>query len=172
MALARSQHFDSAPRPAAAVRTLVAMPTLSRADEVELLAASYYEAGYWCGESVVKAVNEVTGHTLPAEVSAMASGFCEGLGGSRCMCGALAGAVMASGMFTGRTSPQQPWEPSYSAAGELRRRWVEDQQAETCDEVVARIGDMDDPARWAHCAMLVGRSARWVVEILEDQGRI
>ncbi len=142
----------------------------SRAESVELLASSYYEQGYHCGESVVRAVNEIAGQPLPAEAMRMASGFCEGLGGSRCMCGALAGGVMAAGLLAGRETAQDLWEPSYDAAAELRARWVDDQDAETCDEVVRRIGRMRDPERWAHCTLLVGTTARWVVEIAEREG--
>ena len=129
-----------------------------------------YESGYWCAESVLKAVNEVAGEPLPPDAMRLTSGFCEGFGGSRCTCGALAGAVMAVGMFCGRLGPDDPWEPSYEAAGELRRRFVEDQGAGTCDEIVSAIGDMDLPQRWAHCAELVGKCARWVVEIAEAEG--
>lgn len=100
----------------------------------------------------------------------MASGFCEGLGGSRCICGALAGGVMAVGLLAGRAEPDDEWEPSYDAAAELRRRWVEDQDAQSCDEVVERIGGMHLPQRWAHCTVLVGTTARWVVQIAEEQG--
>ncbi len=148
-----------------APRSLVEPPVFSRAEEAEVAAASYYEQGYWCGESVLKAVNDVLGHPMPPEVFKLASGFCEGLGGSRCICGALAGGVMASGLLTGRVGPEDAWESSYDAASELRRRWIEDQDAETCDEVVKRIGGMHLPERWAHCTMLVGRTARWVVEV-------
>lgn len=149
-------------------RSLVAAPPLSCAERAELAASSYYEQGYWCGESVVKAVNDELGHPMPPEVFKMASGFCEGLGGSRCICGALAGGVMATGLVTGRSTPDHEWEPSYDAAGELRRRWTEDQNAETCEDVVARIGGMHLPERWAHCTMLVGRTARWVMEIVSE----
>ncbi len=82
-------------------RSLTELAPLSTADRAEFAASSYYEAGYWCGESVVKAVNEALGHPMPPEVFRMASGFCEGLGGSRCICGALAGGVMASGLTVG-----------------------------------------------------------------------
>ena len=41
----------------------------------------------------------------------------------------------------------------------------------SCDEVVVRIGGMHLPERWAHCTMLVGRTARWVVEIAEQASR-
>jgi C_GCAxxG_C_C family probable redox protein len=151
-----------------AVRHVSAMPSLPLADEVELAAASYYESGYWCGESVLKAVNEALDTPMPPDTYRMASGFCEGLGGSRCICGALAGGVMATGLFAGRVSPSDAWEPSYEAAAELRRRWIADQQAETCDEVAARLGGMASPERWAHCALLVGRTARWVIEMAEE----
>lgn len=150
-------------------RSLSSPDALGPADRAELAAATYYERGFHCGESVVKAVNEVLDHPLPPEVFRMASGFCEGLGGSRCICGALAGGVMAVGLTAGRSSAEDEWEPAYDGAAELRRRWIEDQNAETCDEVVRRIGGMHLPERWAHCTMLVGRTARWVVEISDDE---
>lgn len=142
---------------------------LSRAEAAESRASKLYESGYWCAESVFKTVNEIAGQPLPPTATRVASGFCEGFGGSRCTCGALAGAVMSVGLLSGREGPDDAWEPSYDAAGELRRRFEADQDATTCDEIVARIGDMDLPARWAHCAGLVGRNARWVVEIAERQ---
>jgi C_GCAxxG_C_C family probable redox protein len=142
----------------------------SLADEVESTAAGYYETGYWCGESVLKAVNDALGNPMPAETFRLASGFCEGLGGSRCVCGALAGGVMATGLFVGRISPHEPWEPSYEAAAKLRERWMADQQAATCEEVAVRFGGMERPERWAHCTLLVGRTARWVIEMAEEAG--
>jgi C_GCAxxG_C_C family probable redox protein len=140
------------------------------AEQAELSAASLYETGYWCGEAVLKTINEIAPVSLAGDVSRLASGFCEGFGGSRCTCGALAGSVMAAGLLTGRRGPEDAWEPVYDFAGELRRRFVADQNAESCNEIVARIGDMDDPERWDHCTMLVGRCARWVVEIAEERG--
>lgn len=173
MSLGRNGELASAARacgPAGPVaRPLVAEQPVPLADAVELAAASHYEAGYHCGESVVKAVNDALGHPMPPNVFGIASGFCEGLGGSRCICGALAGGVMALALTSGRTGPVDAWEPSYYAAAELRRRWVDDQDATTCDEVVARIGGMHLPERWAHCALLVGRTARWVIEIAEQK---
>ncbi len=145
---------------------------MTLAQQAELSAASHYEAGYWCGEAVLKTINGIAPDPVPGDITRLASGFCEGFGGSRCTCGALAGSVMAAGILTGRTAPQDDWEPVYDFAGELRRRFVADQDAESCDAIVARIGDMDDPERWAHCTMLVGRCARWVVEIAEERGSL
>jgi C_GCAxxG_C_C family probable redox protein len=157
------------------LRSLVSTPPRSgsgsstRAERAELRASTLYESGYWCAESVVKTVNEIAGEPMPAEVMRLASGFCEGFGGSRCTCGALAGSVMAIGMLSGRVGPDDDWRPSYDAAGELQQRFVADQNATTCDEIVARIGGMHLPQRWAHCAELVGRCTRWVIEIAETE---
>lgn len=154
------------------LRCLDGGTAFSRAEEAELRASMYYEAGCHCGESVVRAVHEVTESELPPEVVRMASGFCEGLGGSRCICGALAGGVMACGLLAGRSGPEDAWEPSYYASNTLRERWIDDQEATSCDEVVQRIGGMHLPERWAHCTLLVGRTARWVVEIAEENGSL
>ncbi len=134
----------------------------------ELLAATYYQGGLHCGEAVVRAVNELAQHPLPDEVFRMASGFCEGISGSRCTCGALGGGVMAMGLLGGRTGPQDPWEPIWHATAQLRERFAQDQGTTLCDPICESRGGMDHPARWAHCAKLVGRSARWVVEIAEE----
>ena len=146
--------------------------TSNLAEQAEFSAASLYEAGYWCGEAVLKTVKDMSGEPMPADVTRLASGFCEGFGGSRCTCGALAGSVMAAGLLTGRRGPQDAWEPVYDFAGELRRRFVAEQGADTCNAIVTRVGDMGDPARWAYCALLVGRCARWVVEIAEERGAL
>lgn len=134
----------------------------------EWAAAAYYQSGLWCGEAVLKAVNEALGTPMPEGVHRLASGFCEGLGGSRCICGALAGAVMACGIVLGRCHAGDPWEPSYDAAAELRRRWTEFERAHTCAEVAARHGGMGSPQRWAHCAELVGLAARWAIEVVRE----
>lgn len=148
----------------------VAHSDATRADQAELLAAQYYEAGYHCGESVVKAVNEVAGNPMPDDVFRLASGFCEGISGSRCTCGALAGGVMAIGLLGGRTSPDDAWEAPWDATTELRRDFIEDQGTTLCDPIAERMGGMRHPQRWAHCTDLVGRTAGWVVLIAEENG--
>lgn len=144
----------------------------STVQSAEFLAASYYESGLHCGESVVKAVNEIAGHPMPPEVFRMASGFCEGISGSRCTCGALAGGVMAMGLVGGRTAAGQPWEPVWDATAELRTSFANDQGTTLCEPISESHGGMDHPMRWAHCTELVGRTAGWVVRIAEERSWI
>lgn len=160
---------DRVPKATDARRAPAGAPAgFDAAAHAEWAAAACYQSGLWCGESVVKAVNEALGKPMPEGVHRLASGFCEGLGGSRCICGALAGAVMACGIVLGRDDAHDPWEPSYDAAAELKRRWTEFERAQTCAEVAERHGGMDSPERWAHCSELVGLAARWVVEIVRE----
>lgn len=140
------------------------------AARTEARAAELYAQRYWCGESVLKAVNEAAGLPMDPDLVRLASGFCAGFGGSRSTCGALAGAVIAAGLLCGRRSAADAWEPVWEFAGELESRFVADQDADTCAVIVDRIGEMDDPARWAHCGELSGRCARWVVEIAQQRG--
>jgi len=143
-----------------------------RAEAAEQRAAELYASRMWCGESLLKAVDEVLSEPMPLEFVRLASGFCAGFGGSRTTCGALAGAVMAAGLICGRENERDAWEPVWEFAGELQRRFVADQGTDTCGVIVERIGEMGDPERWAHCGALTGRCARWVIEIAEDRGLV
>ena len=71
--------------------------SLSLAETTQARAEQLYAERFWCGESVLKAVNEAAGLPMDAEFVRLASGFCAGFSGSRTTCGALAGAVMAAG---------------------------------------------------------------------------
>ena len=44
---------------------------------------------------------------LPEDIVSLASAFAHGLGGSGCICGALAGGTMALGMFFGRSEAKE-----------------------------------------------------------------
>ncbi|MDK2880456.1 MAG: hypothetical protein PWQ99_231 [Clostridia bacterium] len=77
--------------------------------KIEEKAADYYRRGdFYCSEAIVKAIKDEFQLPLPDEVIAMASGFPVGIGGAGCTCGAVAGGVMALGMFFGRSVPGDP----------------------------------------------------------------
>lgn len=66
-------------------------------------AGNVYEArGYCCSEAVIYVLNQALGGPLSEEVAAsLGSGFCQGMGGAGCVCGALAGAGIGLGLFLG-----------------------------------------------------------------------
>ncbi len=73
-----------------------------REDAEELYGAFY------CSEAIVSAIRTNFQLYIPEEVISMASGFPVGIGGSKCVCGAVSGGIMALGLFFGRTQPGDP----------------------------------------------------------------
>ena len=59
--------------------------------------------GFYCSEAIMSAVRKHFDPTMPEKLIASASGFPIGVGRSRCMCGAISGAILAIGYFFGRS---------------------------------------------------------------------
>ena len=133
-------------------------------------AADLYDEGYFCGESVLRVVNELAPEPLPPAFMRLGTGFCEGMGGAGCTCGALAGAIMSMGLFAGRESLADPWEPSFFPSGALHDKFRSAFKASCCRTIVRPFGGMEGEGRHAHCAVVTGAAAGWVVEIAETNG--
>ncbi len=70
---------------------------------IKLQAEQYYRDGdFYCSEAVVKAIKDAFNAPYDDSVIKLASGFPVGMS-SGCTCGAVSGAVMALGMFFGRS---------------------------------------------------------------------
>jgi len=76
-------------------------------DLVGQRAANIYTArSYCCSEAVIVVINQgFRGDLSPEMAVRLGSGFCHGMGGAGCACGALAGAEVALSLFLG---PRQP----------------------------------------------------------------
>jgi C_GCAxxG_C_C family probable redox protein len=142
----------------------------ARAMRAAETAAALYDDGYFCGEAVLTVVNALSAEPLPASVMRLGSGFCEGMGGAGCTCGALAAGVMGIGLFAGRESATDPWEPSFFTSGALHDRFRATFKASCCRSIVRPFGGMEGVGRHEHCAVVTGTAAGWVVEIAEQQG--
>lgn len=161
--------LESAPKPAGPIAT---MPEFSsaRATQAGRAAADLYDAGYFCGEAVLKILNALAPEPLPDSVTRLGSGFCEGMGGAGCTCGALAGGVMSIGLLAGRESATDAWEPSFYPSRALHDRFRAAFKASCCRTIVRPFGGMDRAGRQPHCAVVTGATAGWVVEIAEEHG--
>lgn len=60
---------------------------------------------------------------MPDEVVKLASGFPVGMGLAGCVCGGLAGGVMALGLKYGRAEPESPTPGMFEASKELHDRF-------------------------------------------------
>ena len=77
-----------------------------------------FESGYMCAESVLLALCEHRGVESDL-VPRAASGFCAGIARTSGLCGAVAGAVMALGVFQGRNAPGDDKERIFALTARL-----------------------------------------------------
>lgn len=130
-------------------------------------AESYYRNGdFYCSEAIVKSIKDGFGLELPDSVIAMASGFPVGMGGSGCTCGAVAGGIMAIGMFFGRT---QPKDPKVNKAMQLAKELHDGFQQRhscLCCRVLTRGMELGTPVHMEQCISFTGEIAEETAKII------
>lgn len=73
----------------------------------------YFDSGFLCAESVLKAVTE--SKDLHSElIPKIATGFCSGLARTCGLCGAVSGAIMCISLQYGRNTTEVPVDKAYS----------------------------------------------------------
>jgi len=159
---------------------------LERAYEI----AFEYESKYGnCPQCVIAAIDDVFSLNLD-ELFKAAHGLAGGLGLSgHGTCGALSGGVMVLSRFYGRERAnfsKGRYLKSYQAAKSLHDRFVEEFGGCTCQEVQEKLfgrsfnlWDAEDFKRFEEagrhkdkCPSVTGKVAKWVVEILSNDGSI
>jgi C_GCAxxG_C_C family probable redox protein len=119
-----------------------------------------------CTESIMVALNQGLGGGLSdAQALAMAAPFSVALGESGCMCGALSGAVMASGLFLGEQNPHYHRREMRNSARELYDGFKAANGA-TCCSVISRKVKHDRKAHFQHCANLTAEAAESAARLI------
>ena len=140
----------------------------------EQRAKELFDSGWYCAESVLKAIAErldINSEFIPG----MATGFCGGM--SRCNgpCGALTGGVMAIGMVHGRRSEKDD-QRCYIFSSKLIQRFVNEFGSMNCTEIIGknlgipaqRQEALDGKIIAGKCPGVTGTAARLTWEILEE----
>lgn len=99
-------------------------PRMAGADSVAERCGVLFSSGMYCAESVLQAVAEAHGQK-DAVIPKIATGFCGGISRTSGMCGALAGGILAFGLLTGRSSPQESKDQCYALSHRLVHRFRE-----------------------------------------------
>ncbi|MFA6074695.1 MAG: C-GCAxxG-C-C family protein [Negativicutes bacterium] len=127
----------------------------------EIAAKNYLEKKLNCAEAVSKAVLEAGGCApeLVDAIVAAACGFGGGIGGSGCVCGAVAGGAMALSVLTGADKKLVS-----ERTRELHDSFIKKHKL-TCCRALGRGLAMGTPERKQYCAELV-RDAASIAEKL------
>ncbi len=126
-------------------------------------AIHYFNSGYNCAESVLKAVAETAGTDIE-HPERLATAFGGGIARQGYICGCLSGAAMAVGLLAGRTAPDDVAgkERVYAATTRLFERFKLQAGAVECRDITGLI--FDPPTHLNVCCPLVGLAVRLACE--------
>lgn len=119
-----------------------------------------------CAEAVLSAMNQgLNGGLTHAQTTAMAAPFCAALGQSGCLCGALSGAVMASGLLLGQDRVHRRRKSMRASARRLHDAFMFTNGA-TCCRTLTRKVKHDPKAHFRHCADLTAQAAEMAARLV------
>jgi C_GCAxxG_C_C family probable redox protein len=119
-----------------------------------------------CTEAVMVALNHgLKGGLTDTQAVAMAAPFSTAMGESGCMCGALSGAIMASGLFLGYEQPHRHRREMRNSARQLHDTFKAENGA-TCCSVLSRKVKHDKNNHFLHCADLTAESAELAARLI------
>jgi len=119
-----------------------------------------------CTEAVLTALNQgLEGGLTDAQTTAMAAPFCAALGESGCLCGALSGAVMASGLLLGQEHAYRRRKHMRASARRLHDAFKITHGATCCRALTRKVKD-DPKAHFRHCALLTAQAAEMAARLV------
>lgn len=143
------------------------------------LGRKHFQSGLYCAESVLKAMADIHGHNDPM-ISKIATGFCGGMSRTSGICGALAGGIMALGLFTGRSNPTDSKDQCFALVYCLVNRFREIFGSTQCTDLLGCDISTAEGARvfeekklmTTRCEVITSQTAGLVEEILARRDTI
>jgi len=122
-----------------------------------------------CAEAVMVALNQgLNGGLTEAQAIAMAAPFSEAMGNSGCMCGAVSGAVLGSGLLLGKDHPYRHRKEMRENSRELHDAFKAE-YGSTCCRALSRSVRHDKQAHHQHCAEFTGRAAELAARLVLEK---
>ena len=126
--------------------------------------------GFYCSEAIVSSIRKNIDPNMPKELISGASGFPIGVGGSKCMCGAISGAVIALGYFFGRSRPASVTdtksEKCMELVYELQESFRKNHQGTLCCHIHVEGMDLLSGEHKKQCVAFTGEMARKAAELI------
>ena len=130
---------------------------------------AFIQGDLHCSEAIVYSVRNNIDPSMPDAILAAASGFPTGVGGSKCMCGAVSGAVICLGYFFGRLYPTTLTDPKSQKcmllAHELQEAFRQNHKV-LCCHVHLKDLEMGSKQQMNQCASFTGEMAAKTAEII------
>ncbi len=156
------------------------MPELTEQDKqvaeaIRKKAIEMYESGYGCAEAILAAVSGPIDEETEV-IPRIGTAFSSGIARRGHICGALIGALIASGLLLGRDLPSEPRELTYGAADKIMDHFEGKYKMLDCSALRGTIGITDpdekkaleQAARESLCIPMVGDVAKHTFEVLQS----
>lgn len=139
-------------------------------EKVQADAEELFQSGsFYCSEAIVASIRKNIAPDMPEQLIAVASGFPVGVGRSKCMCGAVSGAVISLGYLFGRTKPSTPTDPKsqhcLKLANEVQESFRNNHKGVLCCHVHTKDMDMASGEHKKQCISFTGEMAAKTAEI-------
>ena len=122
-----------------------------------------------CTEAVVSAMNHgLNGGLSDAQATAMAAPFSVAMGESGCLCGALSGAVLSSGLLLGQKHPYCHRKAIREASRQLHDAFKAANGA-TCCRVLSKTVRHDKKAHFQQCSGLTAQAAEMAARLVVEK---
>lgn len=136
-------------------------------DKIRITAEEYYRNGeFYCSEAIVKVIKDEFQIDIPDEIIAMASGFPVGMGGSGCTCGAVAGGVMALGLFFGRHEARDEKVGKAMAVSKELHDFFRGKNKSVCCRVLTKGMTLGEKEHMDQCVFFTGQVAEETARII------
>ncbi len=128
------------------------------------IAVNYFKSGYSCSESVVQAA--IDKGYAPKELLSAATPFSGGMG-VRCLCGAVAGAMLVIGSIYGKNEDRDGMK-ARALAKQYNEKFSQKYKVNCCKVLSAGFQDFHSPERKHHCCSMVNDSCVILEELLKE----
>ena len=136
-------------------------------NRIRSIAEEYYRNGdFYCSEAIVKTIKDEFKLPISDEIISAASGFPIGMGGSGCTCGAVAGGVMALGLFFGRTKAKDEKVNKAMALSSELHDIFRNRHRTLCCRILTRNMELGSPVHMEQCISFTGEVAEEVAKII------
>lgn len=129
----------------------------------------FKNGGFYCSESVIHSVRKNILPEMPEAMISAGSAFAVGVGGARCMCGAVSGAVICLGYVFGRVQPTTPADPkslkSLELCYELQDSFKKNHKVLCCKVHLKQVEE-NSAEHVAQCAGFTGEMAALTAELI------
>lgn len=135
-------------------------------------AVRLFKSGYSCSEAVLMAFEMNTEKEFSEDAKRGMSAYVEGLSGSGCICGALAGAVFILSTMGGRLSPDEPIQKLKSAVRTLHDDFRKEFSSACCRVITAKSAKIFGIGKFNTCPLTVEFCIRKIMLLASENGWI